>query len=60
VQGFAKGTTEAQLTDMFKAFGEISSAHIHKNDAVDLLSNSAYVCFKKAESAQAAVDKLNK
>ena len=46
VQGFAKGTTEQQLTNMFKAYGEISSAQIHKNDASDLLSNSAYVCFK--------------
>lgn len=45
---------------MFKAYGEISSAQIHKNDAIDLLSNSAYVCFKQAVSAQAAVDKLNK
>jgi len=48
VQGFAKGLTEAQLSAMFKPFGEITSTQINKNDSDDSLSNSAYVCFKTA------------
>ena len=45
---------------MFKDFGEITSLHIQKNDSDDSLSNSAYVCFKTAESAHNAVEKMNK
>lgn len=60
VQGFSKGTTEAQITEMFKQFGEISSAMIQKNDQEDKFANSAYVCFKNAQSAAAAVEKMNK
>lgn len=60
VQGFTKGTTEQQLKDMFKVFGEITSAVVQKGDSGDSLSNSAYVCFKNAQSATQAVEKMNK
>lgn len=59
-QGFAKGTTESQLVKMFSQFGEISSAVIQKNDSDDTLSNSGFVCFKQAQSAQSAVENMNK
>lgn len=60
MQGFAKQTTEKQLQAMFVPFGEILSAVIQKADSDDSLQNSAFVCFKNAQSAAQAVEKLNK
>ena len=60
VQGFAKGTQEARLKEMFGGLGEITSLHINKNDAEDSLSNSAYICYKESQSAQKAVEQMNK
>ena len=60
VQGFAKGTKEARLREMFGGLGEITSLHINKNDAEDSLSNSAYICYKDSQSAQKAVEQMNK
>lgn len=60
VQGFAKGTTEKQLAAMFAEFGEIISSMVQRSDSDDSLSNSGYVCFKNAQSAANAVEKLNK
>lgn len=45
---------------MFKDFGEISSSMVQRSDSDDSFSNSGYVCFKTAQSASDAVDKLNK
>ena len=45
---------------MFKQFGEISSVYMKKNDQEEKLANSANVCFKNAQSAAAAVEKMNK
>jgi RNA recognition motif-containing protein len=45
---------------MFEGFGEIISTCVLKNDGVDPLSNSGFVCFKTAESALDAIEKLNR
>jgi polyadenylate-binding protein len=45
---------------MFSEFGEIISAFILKNESADPLSNSGFVCFKNAESALNAIEKLNR
>jgi RNA recognition motif-containing protein len=60
VKNFLKGTTEEQLKDMFAEFGEIESVHIPKVEGSEELKDFGYVCFKKAEDAEKALDAMNK
>lgn len=60
VQGLTKGTTEAQLNELFAEFGEIVSSTVNKVDSDDTISNTGFVCFKDASSANLAIEKLNK
>ena len=45
---------------MFAEFGEITSAHVQRDTDQTVLKDYGYVSFKEAESAAAAVEKMNK
>jgi RNA recognition motif-containing protein len=55
-----KGTDEAKLKDLFKEFGEISSAFVQNADSEDSMANNGFVCFNNAKDANTAIDKMNK
>jgi len=55
-----KGIQAEALGKLFEEFGEITSVFVLKNESNEPLSNSGFVCFKEASSANEAVKKLNK
>jgi polyadenylate-binding protein len=59
VKGLPVGTTDADLIEMFKEFGEIESAVV-KRDQEDKLSDAAFVCYKDPIAAEAALTAMNK
>ena len=60
VQGLPKGTDEAKLKDLFKEFGEISSAFVQNADSEDSMANNGFVCFNDTIDATSAIEKMNK
>jgi len=48
------------LNELFADFGEIVSSTVNKVDSDDTISNTGFVCFKDAASANLAIEKLNK
>ena len=45
---------------MFAQFGEIQSAHVHRDGDSAALSNKGYVSFKNGDAAKSAVDAKHK
>jgi len=60
VQGLPKGTDEAKLKDLFKEFGEISSALVQHSESDDTMANNGFVCFTNAKDANTAIDAMHK
>ena len=60
VKNFPKGTNEESLKGMFAEFGEIESVFIPKLEGTDEYKDYGYVCFKKTEDAEKALEMMNK
>ena len=60
VQGLPTGTDDDKLRQMFVEFGEISSSLVARGDSANTLTNKGYVSFKAGESAQRAIEVMNK
>ena len=59
VKGLPEGTTDADLIEMFKEFGEIESAVVMR-DKDDKLKDTGFVCYKDPIAAEAALVGMNK
>lgn len=59
VQNLPKGTDDAKLNEMFSEFGDILSANVKKAEDNNL-SRNGFVCFKSEDSAQKALDAMNR
>jgi RNA recognition motif-containing protein len=55
-----KDISEERLKSLFAEFGEIESVHIPQSDNAADKKDYGYVCFKKSEDAEKAVEAMNK
>lgn len=55
-----KDISEEKLKSLFDEFGEIESVHIPQSENPTEKKDYGYVCFKKSEDAERALEALNK
>ena len=58
VKNLESGTTDAQLMEMFKPFGEILTVKVQQ-DKENQACDYGYVNFKRAEDADKAIKEMN-
>jgi len=59
IKNIAESVTDEQFYDLFKGFGEITSAKIMANEETGVKRGFGFVCYKNPEHARAAITKMN-